>query len=450
MKTTQTRRMTLGLALALSMGLALPGPRPGRVPGRPERLDQPDGRQKHRLGAKTRPPTWRVHPQGQQLTQNAQEFAQSVDEFRQSLHDNPDPPGSVRRMPGSRRPGNTCRGSSRARRPPRPWPRRPRSRGWTPRSVRPSGNAPPAGFSDGGAGPERGSAETQRLAHALVDRADGVVAAIQTDLWAGTRTGPPLASGTPGLARWPTPSTTPSTSNQRPGRGLRPSAPSMCFADRVERSIPTMNQVPPRGTGRLAGVRLGRGPDPPEPRPPLAPARPPGPLAPPPAEGRRRSSAWPTNSSSRSTAFVQASARRRAVPEGGSCSTTPSGSRPPPADSGRTRGKLAPNQLAFEFRDVDAVWQRLARRIDRIARGRTGPNIQQVPGSARSANSSTASSACPATRPRSTGHPSTSRRPRRSREGGGYPRAGIPVNAARASSLPTWGRVGPGHGASPG
>ncbi len=39
---------------------------------------------------------------------------------------------------------------------------------------------------------------------------------------------------------------------------------------------------------------------------------------------------------------------------------------------------LSPGQLAFEFRDVDALWQRLARRTNRIARGRTGPNIQQV------------------------------------------------------------------------
>jgi hypothetical protein len=39
---------------------------------------------------------------------------------------------------------------------------------------------------------------------------------------------------------------------------------------------------------------------------------------------------------------------------------------------------LNPGQLAYEFRDVDACWQRLARRTNRIARGRTGPNIGQV------------------------------------------------------------------------
>lgn len=39
---------------------------------------------------------------------------------------------------------------------------------------------------------------------------------------------------------------------------------------------------------------------------------------------------------------------------------------------------LAPNQLAFAYRNVDAYWQRLGRRVQRIARGRTGPNIQRV------------------------------------------------------------------------
>ncbi len=39
---------------------------------------------------------------------------------------------------------------------------------------------------------------------------------------------------------------------------------------------------------------------------------------------------------------------------------------------------LDANTLAFQFRDVDATWGRMARRINRIARGRTGPNIQQV------------------------------------------------------------------------
>ena len=41
-------------------------------------------------------------------------------------------------------------------------------------------------------------------------------------------------------------------------------------------------------------------------------------------------------------------------------------------------GGLPPNQLAYKFRDVDASWQRLARRVNRVARGRVGPNIQQV------------------------------------------------------------------------
>ena len=37
-----------------------------------------------------------------------------------------------------------------------------------------------------------------------------------------------------------------------------------------------------------------------------------------------------------------------------------------------------PDRLALMFQDVDAHWQRLARRFERIGRGRTGPNIQRV------------------------------------------------------------------------
>ena len=39
---------------------------------------------------------------------------------------------------------------------------------------------------------------------------------------------------------------------------------------------------------------------------------------------------------------------------------------------------LDAGRLAFEFRDVYAIWQRLARRANRIARGQAGPNIQQL------------------------------------------------------------------------
>jgi hypothetical protein len=37
---------------------------------------------------------------------------------------------------------------------------------------------------------------------------------------------------------------------------------------------------------------------------------------------------------------------------------------------------LSAPELAYEFRDVDVTWQRLARRVQRVARGRNGPNIQ--------------------------------------------------------------------------
>jgi hypothetical protein len=78
--------------------------------------------------------------------------------------------------------------------------------------------------------------------------------------------------------------------------------------------------------------------------------------------------------------FVQAFAQTAGnVPEGGAML----------ADAQRLQGTavdfqqdaargLPANQLAYEFRDVDATWQRLARRVARVGRGRRGPNIQQV------------------------------------------------------------------------
>ena len=96
-------------------------------------------------------------------------------------------------------------------------------------------------------------------------------------------------------------------------------------------------------------------------------------------------------------------------------------------------GNLAPNQLAYEFRDVDAVWHRLARRVNRIARGRLGPNIAAGPEARRRpASRSTGSSACPATRPCSTGLPSTSSPPP------GRGREGNPTRGDIAISTPEW------------
>ena len=69
----------------------------------------------------------------------------------------------------------------------------------------------------------------------------------------------------------------------------------------------------------------------------------------------------------------------RNVPEGGFILADAQSLQAAAADFRKDAARgLAPNQLAYEFRDVDAIWQRLARRVNRIARGRIGPNIQQV------------------------------------------------------------------------
>ncbi|QDV38299.1 hypothetical protein [Tautonia plasticadhaerens] len=52
------------------------------------------------------------------------------------------------------------------------------------------------------------------------------------------------------------------------------------------------------------------------------------------------------------------------------------------AAAGRFRqlaaGRVPPAQLSQELRAVEGAWQRLEQRTRRVARGRTGPNIQQV------------------------------------------------------------------------
>jgi hypothetical protein len=41
-------------------------------------------------------------------------------------------------------------------------------------------------------------------------------------------------------------------------------------------------------------------------------------------------------------------------------------------------GGVPPAQLSQELRAVESAWQRLQQRTQRVARGRTGPNIEQV------------------------------------------------------------------------
>jgi len=67
------------------------------------------------------------------------------------------------------------------------------------------------------------------------------------------------------------------------------------------------------------------------------------------------------------------------VPEGGLFLADAQRLQAAAADFSRDAARgLNINQLAYEFRDVDALWQVLARRTNRIARGRVGPNIDQV------------------------------------------------------------------------
>ncbi len=67
------------------------------------------------------------------------------------------------------------------------------------------------------------------------------------------------------------------------------------------------------------------------------------------------------------------------VPEGGAMLDDMQRLRQAAIDFRRDAAQgLDQGRLAFEFREVDEHWRRLARRFERIGRGRTGPNIQRV------------------------------------------------------------------------
>jgi hypothetical protein len=77
-------------------------------------------------------------------------------------------------------------------------------------------------------------------------------------------------------------------------------------------------------------------------------------------------------------AFLQAfTPIANTVPEGGYIMTDAQRLRAAAADFRRDAAEgVSTGQLAWEFRDVDVCWQRLARRINRLGRGRTDPIIQ--------------------------------------------------------------------------
>ena len=237
-------------------------------------------------------------------------------------------------------------------------------------------NPYPAAFAGGGPAPA-GIADTQRLAHALVTRAEALAGAIQADM-ASDPNGAAVARDAERLARAADAFHDAIDANQPVDVAARAFAPVDQVADGVERYV-TANRVPPRVQQAwlaFAAVEVlihkNLGLDSPQPAVEISLV--------PPAEGGRSPLAGLADQLVRQTdAFAQALAPApRDVGDGETIL----------ADSERLRGAatnfrenvargLAPNQLAYEFRDVDASSQRLARRLSRLGRGRPDPGIPQ-------------------------------------------------------------------------
>lgn len=317
-------------------------------------------------------------PEGKHLAQDTQELAQAVDEFHESLHNKRDPAQTRQAYAGIESTWQHLRGQF--------------ARASTPAVIRAADrveqldaqirqalgvNAPPAGFY-GGAQAPTGIADTQRLAHALVDRANALAAVIQAEMGRDPN-GAALGRDAAELARVADAFHDAIDANQSVQAAAQAFGPVYAIADRVERFV-TTNQVPARVQTAWQGfasvevlIHQNLGLQSPQPNVQIG-------LAPPPGGGEAPIVGLSNQLVEQVNEFVQVFGQTAGnVPEGG----------PMLADAQRLRAAAAhfrqhvakgppPNQLAYEFRDVDASWQRLARRVNRVARGQAGPNIQQV------------------------------------------------------------------------
>ena len=237
-------------------------------------------------------------------------------------------------------------------------------------------NPYPAAFAGGGTAPV-GIADTQRLAHAMVSRAEVLAEAIQADMGRDPN-GAALARDAGQLARAADTFHDAIDANQPVSVAARAFGPVDQIADRVERYV-TTNRVTPRvqqAWQAFAAVEVlihkNLGLDSPQPAVELV-------LAPPAEGGRSPLTGLAEQLVQQTGAFVQALGPATGdVPGGGTLLADAERLREAAANFREDVGRgLAPNQLAYEFRDVDALSQRLARRVGRLGRGRPEPGSQQ-------------------------------------------------------------------------
>ena len=317
---------------------------------------------------------------GAQLAQDAAELARAIDEFHETLHGRQDPQ-LVRRAFGPvegswqnlrarlSQPGAATPAVAQAAR---------RVEEIDDRLRNSLGlNAPPPGFYDGNA-PTSGIAETRRLAHALVSRAEDLAGVIRAEL-SGAPGGAALDNDARNLARAADTFHDALHAEDPIQVAAQAFAPVDALADRVERQV-AGGQVSPRVANAwqafasvevLIHQNLGLASQQPQVNVQVAPPQGGGPS---PIAGLADQLAEQID------AFVAVwTPTAGAVPEGVYMLADAQRLQAEVADFRRDAAQgLDAGRLAFEFRDIDATAQRLSRRVARVARGRIGPNIAQV------------------------------------------------------------------------
>ena len=317
-------------------------------------------------------------PSGRHLIGDAQELGQAVAEFHDSLHGSGDPfqvrrafagvDGSWHHLAGQlARPGVASPAVARAAA------RVDQTDGQIHQAL---GLAAPPPDLYGVAEAPVGQPEVQRLAYGLYERSQNLARAVQAESTRMPRA-PRLIQDASLLVR--------ESGNfyQQVGQGPPPAGlagaygPVAQVCDRLERDLAGPN-LPPNVQSAWQGFasaavllreQIG------------LPASPPTvPIALQPAGGPSPVIALSEQLLGQIDAFLEAfSATGGNVPEGAAILADAQRLRVAAVAFRQQSGRgIAPNQLAFAFQDVDASWNRLSRRINRIARGQTGPNIQMA------------------------------------------------------------------------
>lgn len=319
-------------------------------------------------------------PQGRHLLQDTQELSQAVDQFHETLHDRPDPvsarqayagiDGTWHHLRGQlSQPGATSPAVDRAAR---------RVDAIDAQIHQSLGlNAPPQEFYGGTQAPT-GIAETRRLAHALVSRAEALSQTIRSTM-GNDPNGAALAADAAQLAQVADGFHDAIDANQPVEVAARAFGPVDQIADRVERYVTTA-QVPPQvgaAWQSFASVEVlihqNLGLQSPQPNVQIGYAQPIG-------GGQSPLIALAAQLENQTGEFVAAfGPLARSVHDGDDIMEDARRlQRATDAFRRETAGGQAPNRLAYTFRNVDADWQRLARRANRVARGNQGPYVAQL------------------------------------------------------------------------